>query len=165
MWRGGIDLNPIALSDTDSLAWLRALIWPGQVARQARFDAAVAVAHRAVAPTLVRGDLVDNLDDLLNQVPNDVHLVVFHTAVLAYVKQGKREAFARRMMGLFERPGGFTWIANEAASVDAPRAGWDVQTGLTRLGRRSEAGRFVLSVNGQVQALTGPHGQLIEVVS
>ena len=164
-FRAGVDLNPLDVGQDADRRWLRALIWPGQTEREERFDHAVAqmmtVKTTKAAPQLHAGDLVDDLAALLERVPETLHLVIFHTAVLAYADEAKRCAFAERMRQLRDRPGGFTWIANEAPSVDAPSAGWAVQTQLQadpgEAGRTS--GKFVISVDGHVRALAAPHGQ------
>src|SRR5262249_18444626 len=39
--RLGLDRHPLDVSDPDSLAWMRACIWPGERARAERFEAAV----------------------------------------------------------------------------------------------------------------------------
>jgi hypothetical protein len=49
-WRAGIDRNPLDPADHDDAAWLRALVWPGEEAREQRLAAAlrtVASAGRA----------------------------------------------------------------------------------------------------------------------
>ena len=165
-WRGGLDLNPLdVLSDDpealDNARWLRALVWPGQDERASRLAAAIDTVRRHVtshpedAAHIVRGDVVDDLERLVAQVPDELHLVLFHSAVLAYVDDDTRARFERRLHELTHRPGGFTWISNEAPSVmpgmrDAVAAAWEP---------RDLQGRFVLAVDGQPRALTGPHGQ------
>jgi hypothetical protein len=58
---------------------------------------------------VVRGDLRVDLPALAAQAPPDATLVVFHTAVLVYVRDpGDREAFARSVADV-----GAVWIANE----------------------------------------------------
>ena len=71
----------------------------------------------------------------------------------------KRGAFERRMAELGSRPGGFTWISNEAPSV-MPR----VRAALTAMDAGIPAGRFVLAVHGVPRAVTGPHGQTLSVL-
>jgi hypothetical protein len=66
----------------------------------------------AEPPTLVRGDLVDDLPRLVAQAPPDATLVVFHTSVLYQVSATRRAAFAR-LAG--EQRG--HWVAVEAPSV------------------------------------------------
>ncbi|HMD12034.1 MAG TPA: DUF2332 family protein, partial [Marmoricola sp.] len=57
-WRGGVDLNPLDVTDPDATDWLTTLVWPEQDDRRALLRAAIAIAH-ADPPHLVRGDLLD----------------------------------------------------------------------------------------------------------
>ena len=169
-WRGGVDLNPLDVvggeGSDDDAAWLQALVWPGQRDRAERLRGAIDTvrAHRHDHPDeaahVHRGDVVADLDALLAEVPADLPLVLFHSAVLAYVDTSTRDAFEARMAGLAARPAGFTWISNEAPAV---------LEGVARrlppvAGSRDLAGRFVLAVNGAPRALTGPHGQSLELL-
>ena len=111
VWRAGLDLNPLDVTDPADVAWLDALIWPEHAHRRDRLRAAAAVAA-ADPPLLVRGDLVDDLPALAAQAPADATLVVFHTSVLYQVPAPRREAFVEVVR---ELPG--HWIANEAPDV------------------------------------------------
>ncbi|GII46716.1 hypothetical protein Psi02_31400 [Planotetraspora silvatica] len=111
VWRAGLDLNPLDVTDPADVAWLDALIWPEHAHRRARLRAAAAVAA-ADPPLLVRGDLVDDLPALAERAPAGATLVVFHTSVLYQVPPPRREAFVEVVRGL---PG--HWIANEAPDV------------------------------------------------
>lgn len=190
-WRGGLDLKPLDVtSDTDEARdtahWLDALVWPGQDDRRLRLGAAIAVVREAVAnvgaPAVVAGDVVDDLDALLELVPDDLPLVLVHSAVLAYTDPATRSAFEARMGDLAKRPAGFTWISNEAASVmpgvveRLSRAVGDGAAAWEGPGSRGSArgregggidvaGRFVLAVDGTPRALTGPHGQTLGAVT
>lgn len=42
--RFGLDANPLVADDPDDARWLRALVWPGEDAREARLSAALRVA-------------------------------------------------------------------------------------------------------------------------
>ncbi|WP_375489079.1 DUF2332 domain-containing protein [uncultured Jatrophihabitans sp.] len=148
-WRGGLDLNPLDVSDDDDVRWLESLIWPEEVERFARLHAAVAIA-RADPPRIAQGDLVHDLLGVVEQVPPDVMLVVFHTAVLAYVDPAGRAAFREAVAGLAgQRP--TCWVANEApgivGSVPPPAHG---------------AGRFVLAVDERPIAFAGQHGASLD---
>ena len=170
-WRGGLDLNPLDVVSgggaeaRENTRWLQALVWPGQHERSARLGAAITTvrahlaAHPQDAPHVMTGDVVDDLDRLVDDVPEDLHLVLFHSAVLEYVDEAKRDAFERRMAQLGSRPGGFTWISNEAPGV-MPR----VRAALTAMDADIPAGRFVLAVDGVPRAVTGPHGQTLSVL-
>jgi hypothetical protein len=111
VWRAGIDLNPLDVTDDDDVAWLRCLIWPGEPERDERLTAAVAVA-RQDPPRVSRGDLVDDLVALAAQAPSHATLVVFHSAVLVYVSPSKRRAFAAAVSDLDA-----VWLSNEAPGV------------------------------------------------
>ncbi len=147
-WRAGIDLNPLDITDADQREWLTSLIWPEHESRRERLLAAASVAA-ADPPHLVRGDLLDTVETLLAEVPAGTQPVVFHSAVLAYVDAEARARFASLMQSRDD----VVWISNEGAGV-LP----DTRAQLETLGIEPD-GRFVLSVDGQAVALTGPHGQ------
>jgi hypothetical protein len=145
-WRAGLDLEPVDLGDPDDVAWLEALVWPGEGDRLALLRAALAVA-RADPPRMVAGDLRHDLRALAAEAPRDATLVVFHTAVLAYVAdRAERTAFAQTV-----RDVGAVWIANEGPGVLSDEGGdpWP-------------EGRFVLARDGVRVAWTDPHGTAIE---
>jgi hypothetical protein len=146
VWRAGLDLNPLDVTDPADLAWLDALIWPEHTHRRARLRAAAA-AVAADPPMLVRGDLVDDLPALAAQSPPDATLVVFHSSVLYQVPTARRVAFAEVVRGL---PG--HWIANEAPDV-LPYDTLPMPPG--------EALYNVLALDGTPLAWTRSHGQAI----
>ena len=94
VWRAGLDLNPLDVTDPADVAWLDALIWPEHTHRRARLRAAAAVAA-ADPPLLVRGDLVDDLPALAARAPAGATLVVFHTSVLYQVPAPRRAGVRR----------------------------------------------------------------------
>lgn len=144
LWRAGIDLNPLDITDPADVAWLEALIWPEHDHRRARLRAAADIAA-AEPPTLIRGDLVDELPALAARAPAGATLVVFHTAVLYQVPAARRAAFVDRVQGL---PG--NWLSNEAA---------DVITHDTAA-RPSPVGLYnMMALDGQPLAWTRSHGQ------
>jgi hypothetical protein len=134
VWRAGLDLNPLDVRDDDDVRWLRCLLWPGETGRRERLDAAIATARRD-PPVIHEGDLVTDLPDLARQAPADATLVVFHSAVLAYVPRADRERFAKTVGKLDA-----VWLSNEGPNVlpgievshpDAPAAFLLVQDGKT----------------------------------
>jgi hypothetical protein len=145
VWRAGLDLNPLDVRDDQDMRWLESLIWPEQSERFAILRGAVEIA-RADPPHLVTGDLVLDLPGIAAQAPRDATLVVFHTAVLAYVDLAGRQAFAETVSELDA-----CWLSNEAPGV-VP--GTSVDTGATS--------RFVLARDGEPVALPGPHGGSID---
>ncbi|GGQ50452.1 DUF2332 domain-containing protein [Couchioplanes azureus] len=149
VWRAGIDLNPLDVADDDDLRWLDALVWPEQQHRRDRLHAAARVA-RADPPRLVTGDLLTGLPALAAQAPADATLVVFHSAVLAYVPPDTRAAFTDLVRGL---PG--HWVSNEHPGV-LPGLAATVPAGT------GGPARFLLALDGDPVAFTGPHGQEID---
>lgn len=107
-WRGGLDLHPIDVRDDTECRWLEALVWPGQAVRLEGLRAAIEIA-RFDPPTVTAGDLRADLPALVRDIPSTATLVIFHTAVLAYLpEETDREAFAQTVEEL-----GAHWIANE----------------------------------------------------
>ena len=152
-WRGGLDLHPVDLTDPDAVRWLEILIWPEQDDRRRRLARAVEVA-RAEPPELVRGDLRSDLPDLLTEAGRHGAVVVFHTAVLAYLESGERESFQDRMTQLVSR-GACHWVSNEGLSV-LPRIT------STAPGSPAPGTDFVLGVDGRAVAWTHGHGSVAD---
>ncbi|MGY1856482.1 DUF2332 family protein [Modestobacter sp. SYSU DS0290] len=148
--RAGIDLNPLDPADPDDVAWLQALVWPGMDARRDRLTAATAIAAREPAE-LVRGDLVEQLPGLVARMPADATVVVFHTAVLAYLPAAAREEFTELVGRLPVR-----WVAQEGVGVLPAVA--------ARLPEAPAADerRFLLALDGEPLAYTDPHGGRID---
>ncbi len=61
-----MDLNPLDVHDEDATAWLTMLVWPEQEDRRKRLVRAIEIA-REDPPTIVRGDLFDELPALLHE--------------------------------------------------------------------------------------------------
>jgi hypothetical protein len=81
VFRLGIDLNPVDLSDPVERRWFEALIWPEHAARRRLAGAAIAVLV-SDPPRLVKGDATLVLEAQLHQVPPDTRLVVYNSAAL-----------------------------------------------------------------------------------
>ncbi len=144
VWRGGIDLNPLDPADPETLAWLDALVWPEHHDRRARLAPAARVAASDPAP-IRAGDLNDLIADAAASAPADATLVVFHTAVLAYLSPEDRDRF-RRTMAQTDA----LWLSNEGLGVFPE---------FERVVPPGERHRFVLAVDGEPVALTHPHGR------
>ena len=144
VWRAGLDLDPVDVTDASQAAWLETLVWPEQAGRLVRLRAAMKIAAQ-VRPRVVKGDLLgDALPALCNEAPDNATVVVFHTAVLAYVTdRAARQAFADKIGPLCD-----AWISNET-----PRVFPDQAAGLP-----IRPNRFLMAVNGSPVAWTDPHG-------
>ncbi len=156
-WRAGIDLNPLDVRDPADVAWLEALVWPEQEFRLERLRQAIAIA-RERPPLLVAGDLNEQLVELAGRAPADAALVVFHSAVMAYLDAGGRSRFRRTMADLAAERG-CHWLSNEGHMVVVQADGSSVVPEMDDARLR---GRFLLLQDGQPAAITGPHGQSLE---
>jgi hypothetical protein len=110
-WRAGLDLNPLDVTSDDDMHWLSCLLWPGETGRAERLAAAIATARRD-PPPVRPGDLRSDLGALAAQAPPEATLVIFHTAVLAYIDPAERAQVAEVIAGL-----GAVWLSNEAPGV------------------------------------------------
>ncbi|WP_155373454.1 DUF2332 domain-containing protein [Catellatospora vulcania] len=144
VWRAGIDLNPLDVTDPADVAWLDALIWPEHTHRRERLRAAAAVAA-ADPPLLVRGDLNDALPALAAQAPSGATLVVFHTSVLYQVPAPQQARFVDLVRDL---PG--HWVSNDTTDLLPAHAVPPTPDG---------AAYNLLALDGRPLAWTRSHGQ------
>jgi hypothetical protein len=145
-WRAGLDLNPLDVTSEDDVRWLACLLWPGEGDRAERLARAVATARRS-PPQVHRGDLLTDLPALVAQAPAGATVVVYHSAVLAYVAPEDRERFAGMVRGL-----GVIWLSNEAPGV-VPGVPLDER----------DDGTFVLARDGyKALARTDGHGDWVQ---
>lgn len=149
-WRGGIDLNPLRADDSSTRDWLEVLVWPdaaGRVdgERVDRLRTGLAIARRE-PPHLTAGDLRERTQEVLAEAARHAErVVVWHSAVLAYLEMRDRVDFARLMAA-----SGVTWVSNEGPLVTpGPPAPWAVR------------GDFLLRIDGKPVAVTQPHGRSI----
>jgi hypothetical protein len=149
-WRAGLDRRPLELYNDEDVRWLEALVWPGEEYRIPRLRAAIEVA-RAHPPRQVVGDLRLDLKPLAAEAPPDATLVVYHTAVLAYVREAEeRAAFARSVAEV-----GGVWVANEGIESIPGVPG-------EPFGEPARQDAFLLCIDGEPVAWTDSHGTWIE---
>jgi hypothetical protein len=153
VWRAGLDLTPIDVTDRALTEWLASLVWPEQTERLERLKLALEIAARE-RPRVVKADLMaEEFEALCQEAPKDATLVVFHTAVLAYVADpAQRQGFGRRAMSAAHY-----WISNEAPRVLPEIAGDTPKT--------DTPGRFLMAINGEPVAWTDPHGGAMEWIT
>lgn len=149
-WRGGIDLHPLDVTDPDAMAWLETLIWPEHDDRRATLRGAVEIA-RAEPPRIVAGDLLTSTEALIAEAGRHGPVIVFHTAVIAYLADDDRERFHTLMTRLVAE-GACHWVSNEGARVlprVAAAGGLDPATSQP----------FVVGIDGVARAHAHGHGR------
>ena len=150
-WRAGIDRNPLDPADHGDAAWLRALVWPGEEAREQRLAAALrTVADKDVLR--VAGDITAALPAVVAAAPRGTTVVVVHSATLAYLPREARE----RHLALLDKLG-VHWVTNEGVKVVAP-----VRDALPEGFTDDPRPSFVLALDGVPLARVGSHGQWLE---
>jgi hypothetical protein len=98
--REGCDRNPIDATSEDGRNTLRSYVWPDQVERFGRLDAALDIAARVPA-SVVAADVGDWLEDRLASPAPGLATVVVHSIVWQYVSRESRD----RMRAALRRAG------------------------------------------------------------
>lgn len=78
--RVGLELNPVDLGKPEDRLWLKALIWPEHAQRHQRLEGAIAEAL-AHPQTILVGDALDLLPQVIADLPADGIAVVYHSHV------------------------------------------------------------------------------------
>jgi len=91
--RIGLERNAVDLSNADDRDWLRALVWPEQVERFARLEAALAI-YQDARPEIRTGNALELLPDVLARVPPNETVCVYHSYVTYQFSQDMKAAFS-----------------------------------------------------------------------
>jgi hypothetical protein len=151
----------LPVTNVDDARWLRACVWPGIPERPERLAAAIDIA-RQDPPVLRRGDAVQDLPALLEQLPTDVFPIVTSTWVLAYLARPDRLQVCD-LIDTFGSTRDIAFVTGEAPS-SAP---WVPALTGEQLALRDDGTPTVFGVrtwfNGQchtsARALCHPHGR------
>ena len=152
VWRRGVDLAPLDVTDADDVRWLEALLPPDRPERRARLLAAIE-AVRDDPPFVIAGDALAALPELVAaaraQAPDAVP-VVASLGTLVYLPATQRDAIvdAASQLGAhlltFE---GARVLHGVAAAMQGRSAPHPTP--------------FVLAVDGEPIAHAGPHGDRV----
>jgi hypothetical protein len=121
VWRMGIDLDPVDLGDADDTRWLRACVWPEQLDRRRRLEAAMTVA-RTHPPSVVAGDAAELLRDVAAAAPRDATLVVVNAAMVVYLDPASLLRYVEAAEDVAEH-----WITLGEAQAHGRWLAWDPQ--------------------------------------
>ena len=146
--RVGVDLNPIDATDPDERRWLRALVWPENIAQAALQEAALQVVADD-PPRMVAGDVVDVLPQVIAEIPRGTPVVVCHSATRLHVPAGRREAFDAAIASVARDHELFHLSYEMHRDVEEPSFGLE-------LSHAAGPGRLLAAGHGHGEWLSGP---------
>lgn len=158
-WRAGLDIAPLDIHDDDDADWLLACVWPDHPIRRERLAAAINLARKQTSCVRI-GDLASDLEALLADVPDELQLVVFHSAVLTYCSTEQKCNF-ENILEKVSRSRPITWVSNE---------GYGVVPSITKLAQPTPSTHFLLgrttmsndSRHDELLAISHCHGATLE---
>ena len=122
--RIGLDRAPIDARDEGARAWLRACLWPGQVARHARLDRALDLAARALDAgeiELRRVDAADVPRELSRIAEGAGRVLAYQTIFSSYLPAPERAVYEERMTAFVRaNPERSMWAELEGAPRGRP---------------------------------------------
>jgi hypothetical protein len=107
----GVDTNPIDVADPDQARWLEACVWPDQVERFERLQAAIGIAIR-VGVDVRRGEATTAAIGLVAEAAASGHPVVTTSWVLNYFAAAARQRFIAALEEAAETID-FSWLYAE----------------------------------------------------
>jgi hypothetical protein len=162
VWRAGLDLTPLDVTDTNDMHWLETLVWPEQHDRRERIRQAITIAQ-ADPPHLIKGDAVRDLAALVASaaaaVP-DATVVVITAGVLVYLSVAERAAFVDAVGELDVR-----WISLEGPTVLPGVAAQLPTRSVDAKNDPPNSTPFVLALDGVPVAWCAPHGHVLDWIA
>lgn len=161
--RLGIDRSPVDLSDNDDVRWLLACVWP-DTGRLERTGAAIELARKHDLE-VVQGDLISDLDSVLDTFEPGMPVVVVTSWTCAYLSITEREGFLAALgRNGVHRP--LAWLSAEGRGVVDIL---DLPTEQTPLTQSPSVLGMVTFTNGtrkaQTLGLCHAHGSWLEWMS
>lgn len=111
----GIDQNPLDLNIPENAIWLKALIWPDLLTRFERLEAAISETGKSKIE-LIKGSQIADFKAVINQIPKEAPLLIYHTHVLYQFRPEERKAF-RQLMDEIGHYRNFSYLAVEGHSI------------------------------------------------
>ena len=149
-YRVGIDVNPIDVNDPEMMLWLKALVWPEHRKRAETLNSAIELA-RQIPPTVIPGDVLTVLPEVLSKVPVQTAVCISHSHLAYQFPKELRERF-------------FSMLSECGAHRDIFQISYEWWPGKDK----PELGLSVFE-NGakkeQLLAYCHPHGEWLEWVS
>ena len=114
--RLGIDPAPVDVNDEVAVRWLRACLWPSNVARIRRFDQAIAIARQRAWPVRREADCTAAIAPWLASLPADVQPVLINSWVLSYFEPAALQYHIGTVTALV-REHGLMWLSAEGPEL------------------------------------------------
>jgi hypothetical protein len=106
--RAGIELEPVDLDDPAACAWLRACS-PPEASALTRLDSAIGVTRRC-RPTIVAGDVVEQLPGMLDNLPADLPVIVTDAYLAVFLAPAERAKLVA-ILSSASRTRTVTWLS------------------------------------------------------
>jgi hypothetical protein len=113
--RIGVGPDPVDVTDSDDVRWLRACVPPDRLEDAARLSRELGLAASA-PPVVLRGDAVDLLADAVAQVPGGALPVVTTTWALSALRPARRQQFLDRLVAAADGRS-VAWVSVEGVGV------------------------------------------------
>ncbi len=120
--RTGVDLSPIDVNNTENVQWLRALVWPDNQKRARQLEPAIRLVKQAL-PRIITGNALDLLPSLLDKVPAEAPLCIYHSFTLTFAGVEPREKLHALLTKASEKRELFLVWIEWAADSETPRLG------------------------------------------
>lgn len=120
--RLGLEPRPLDIRRDDDVRWLHACLWPGEIDRRSRLDAAVRAmltAHKSTsAPSVERSNAstaAARITALERTLPSDCVILAYQTLVVGYLPAEEASAYRDSMQALVESlpRGRIAWLEME----------------------------------------------------
>ena len=145
VWRVGLDLRPINISDPEERLWLRALVWPENTDRAERLQQAFQLLEQN-PPPILSGDALALLPTVLASVPQETTLCIFHSFTINQFPLEARTQFTQLLVEWGQKRPLF-WISLESPKGATPELALTVErnnTAVKQILARCEAhGRWL----------------------
>ncbi|HET7792662.1 MAG TPA: DUF2332 domain-containing protein, partial [Rhizobacter sp.] len=163
--RLGIDPAPVDMHDEAAVRWLRACLWPSNLERLRRFDAAVALARRHGWPVRREPDCTAAIAPWLDSLPANVQPVLFNSWVLTYFERPALQRHIETVTSLV-RERGLVWLSAEGTDLRigpvTPPPPFDDSIDARRGSLWTLCSRVDGEVRFELLARSHPHGRWME---
>jgi hypothetical protein len=114
----GIDNNPLDVNNDDDVNWLKSLIWPEHYEQSIILEKAIEIAKQRYL-YIKKGDILDILPDVIDNVPNNTALVLFNSYTLYQFTEEEKHDLHSLIASVGTKRDVF-WISIEWHDLETP---------------------------------------------